>query len=138
MNCSQSIAGSEGCGAGSSAEGGLGEPGGGADVAAANTSSGKGGGTEAGRSSGDSTIGGETKRSRSVVSASFFASNGRSAVGSPGGRLSICNPASRPRSLVSRSSTERRAPVAFAIATRGSTKHTAMTTSRRKTRASIN
>src|SRR5437667_10196935 len=54
INCSQLIAGSEGCGADRSAEGDLGGTGGGTDVAAANTSSGKGGGMETGRTSRES------------------------------------------------------------------------------------
>src|SRR5258708_6150570 len=101
------------------------------------TSCGNGGGTEEGSVCEGGATAGETKGSPSAISLSSFAANGRSVVGSPGGRFSICNSASRLRNLVSKSLTERSAPVAFAIATKGSTKQTAMTISRIKTRASI-
>src|SRR5207247_6121282 len=97
MNCSQLIVGSEGCGADRSAEGDLGGTGGGTDVAAANTSSGKGGGMETGRTSRESAIGGGTKGSRCALSSRT--ANGRSADGSPGACLNLCNSASRLRNL---------------------------------------
>src|SRR6266498_5083845 len=77
------------------------------------------------------TAEGETTGSPSAVSLSSFAADVSSFVGSPCGRLSICNSASRPRSLVSKSLTERSALPAFAMATRGTTKHTAITISSR-------